>query len=134
MTVETLSALDEPQVHYRQAISPNHQSGSFVGDDTDNHDFIFQGRGKSVLNFQLDNAPNDTLSWTLYGMHEKDGEVGDAGTFEIDSGTVAAADKADEGFMGYSYPYYLLRLAYASAPTDDPKKTVSVFVNLTVGI
>ncbi len=134
MTVESLSALDKPVVHYRQAIAPNHQAGSFVGDDTDNHDFVFEGRGKSVLNFQVNNAPNDVLTWTLYGMHEPDGTVGDVGTFQIDTGTIAAADFADEGFMGYSYPFYLLRLAYASAPTDTPKKTVNVYVDLTVGI
>lgn len=130
MTVESLSVLDL-QVHYRQVISPNHQSGSFVGDDTDNHDFIFQGRGKSVLNFQLYNQTDQTLTWTLYGMHESDGTVGDAGTFEIDSDTVLTGARADEGFMGYSYPYYLLRLSFASTPDGS---TVNVYINLTVGI
>ena len=133
MTVESLSALGV-DVHYRQAISPNHQQGSFVGDDTDNHDFIFKGRGKSTLGLLIDNAPNAELSWSLYGMHEEDGEVGDPGTSLIDNGAVAAADKADEGFIFYPYPFYLLRLAYAGAPTDTPKKTVSVFIDATVGI
>jgi hypothetical protein len=133
MTVETLYALGE-QVHYRQAISPNHQHGSFTGDDTDNHDFLFPGRGKSTLNIEVDNAPNQALTWALYGMHEADGEVGDPGTFTIDSGSIDTAGKGDEGFMGYSFPFYLLRLAYAVAPTDSPLKTVNVYINETVGL
>jgi len=130
MTVESLSVLDL-NVNYRQAIMPNHQSGSFTGDDTDNHDFVFQGRGKSTLGIDLDNAPNKELTWTLYGMHEADGEVGDAGTFTIDTGAVALATKMSEGFIGYNYPFYLLRLAYAVAPDDDPAKSVSVFINVS---
>jgi len=133
MTVEALTALGE-QVRSSQVIMPNHQSGSFVGDDTDNHDFIFKGRGKSVLNFQVDNAPNQTLSWALYGMHEVGGAVGDPGTFPIDNDTGLADTKIDEGFMGYTFPFYLLRLSFAVTPTDNPLETVSVYVDLTVGI
>jgi hypothetical protein len=130
MTVESLSVLDL-NVNYRQAIMPNHQSGSFTGDDTDNHDFVFQGRGKSTVAISIDNAPNKELTWTLYGMHEADGEVGDAGTFQVDTGAIALASKSDEGFIGWNYPYYLLRCAYAVAPDDDPKKTVSVYVDIS---
>jgi len=132
MTVESLSALGV-NVHYRQTISPNHQYGSFTADDTDNHDFIFQGRGKSVISIAIDNPANKDLSWTLYGMHESDGEVGDAGTFTIDSGTVSSGNKDDEGFVGYTYPYYLLRLAYSVKPTDNPAETVSLYIDANIG-
>ena len=133
MTVEALSTLGV-EVHYRQAISPNHQTGSFVGDDTDNHDFVFKGRGKSIPQVDVDNAPNAELTWTLYGTHAEDAAVGDPGTMQIDTGAIAAADKFDDAWFGYSFPFFLLRLAYAVAPTDDPKKTVTVFTNLTFGI
>lgn len=133
MTVEALTN-NGPEVHYRQAISPTNKSGTFAGDDTDNHDFIFQGRGKSVLNISIDNAPNKDLTWTLYGMHEADGDVGDAGTFELDTGEIGDTEKADEGFIGYSYPYYLLRCAFAEAPDDDPVKNVSVYIDLASGV
>jgi hypothetical protein len=133
MTVETLTALNV-DVHYRQVIAPKHESGSFLGDDTDNHDFIFSGKGKSVLNFSLDNAPDQALTWTLYGMHESDGDVGDVGTFQVDTDSVTAASKAEEAVVGLSFPFYLLRLAFAVSPTDTPKKNVSVYVDLAVGI
>ena len=133
MTVETLSALGT-DVNYRQTIMPNHQTGSFVGDDTDNHDFVFRGRGKSCPQIDIDNAPNAALTWTLYGMHEEDGAVGDPGTMQIDTDSIDAADQFDDAWFGYQFPFFLLRLAYAGAPTDDPKKSVTVFVNLTSGI
>ncbi|MFA5429840.1 MAG: hypothetical protein WC329_01620 [Candidatus Omnitrophota bacterium] len=134
MTIESLSPLDNLDVHYRQAISPNHQTGSFVGDDTDNHDFVFQGRGKSCPQIDIHNAPNKELTWTLYGMHEKDGEVGDPGTYQIDTGAVDAAGQYDDAWFGYAFPFFLLRLAYAVVPDDDPFESVTVFANLTFGI
>lgn len=126
---ETLSVVAE-EVHYRQVIAPNHQSGSFTADDADNHDFRVSARGKSAMNFHIDNPANVALSWSFYGLHEKDGEIGDAGTFLLDTGAVAAADKGDEGFVNYVYPWYLLRLAYGSSPTDTPKKTTTVYFDL----
>ncbi len=117
-------------VPYRQAIMPKHQSGSFIADDTDNHDYRFSSRGKSNVAFSIDNPANQTLTWTLYGMHEADGEVGDEGTFELDTDSILTADKASELFAGYPYPYYLLRCAFAVAPDDDPLKTVSVYVDI----
>lgn len=129
MTVESLIPLGV-DVHYRQVISPNHQTGSFIGDDTDNHDFIFKGRGKTCPQIDIDNAPNAELTWALYGMHEEDGEPGDPGTYLIDTYTVDAAGQYDDAWFGYAFPFFLLRLAYAAAPTDDPKKSVTVFMNI----
>jgi len=130
MTVESLSPLGV-DVHYRQVISPNHKHGSFVGDDTDNHDFIFQGRGKSCPQIDIDNPSNAELTWSLYGMHEEDGEPGDPGTYLIDTWVVDAAGQYDNAWFGYQFPFFLLRLAFAVAPTDDPAETVNVYINLT---
>ena len=57
MGVEVLSPLDH-NVHYRQAIMPNHLKGTFLGDDTDNHDFLFKGMGKSKIGISIDNPPD----------------------------------------------------------------------------
>lgn len=129
MTVESLSAI--ANVNHRQAISPNHQTGSFAGDDTDNHDFVFAGQGKAIPQLDIDNAPDAELTWSLYGMHYKDGEPGDPGTYLIDTWFIDAADQYDDAWLGYAFPFFLLRLAYAVAPTDDPVKNVTVFVNMT---
>ena len=127
MTIEALTPISE-DVHYRQAISPKHESGSFVGDDTDNHDFLFKARGKRTITVAIDNAPNAELTWSLYGMHEADGEVGDPGTFELDVTNAIAATAKGGATNTASYPFYLLRCAYAVAPVGGG--TVSVYVNL----
>jgi len=132
-TVESVLVLGV-SVSYRQAVMPSHLTGSFLGDDTNNHDFKFSSRGKPVLGVELDNPCNDVLSWSLYGMHSATGTVGDAGTFLIGSDTVDAADKASEAFLGYVFPFFLLRLVFASAPTDVVKLTVNVFLNLMGGV
>jgi hypothetical protein len=129
MGIETLTRLGV-DVHYRQAIQPQHKVGSFTGDDTDNHDFLFSARGKRTTTISIDNAPNASIVWSLYGLHEVDGEVGDAGTFEVDiTNTITAATKGGATNTA-AFPFYLLRCAYAGAPTDTPKKTVSVYVDL----
>lgn len=130
MTVEALAPLSNLNPTYRQAIQPLHLSGSFIGDDEDNHDFVFQSRGKQTVQVAIDNAPDAELTWSLYGMSAKDGAVGDAGVFPVDiTNALAAATKVDETITGNCYPYYLLRCVYAAAPTDTPKKNVSVFIN-----
>lgn len=130
MTVETLSPLSDYKPSYRQALIPNHLSGSFTGDDEDNHDFVFQGRGKQAVQVAIDNAPNAELTWSLYGMHSADGAVADAGVFEVDVSNALAAASKVATMNTTQFPYYLLRCAYAAAPTDLPKKTVSVYINV----
>jgi len=128
MTVEAMTPT--VNVNYRQAMSPNHQKGSFVGDDTDNHDFIIRGQGKCLPQIHIDNAPNQELTWALYGLQEIDAAVGDPGAYQIDTWTVDAADQYDDAFFGYAFPFFLLRLSFAIAPTDDPLKTVSVYMSM----
>lgn len=133
MTVEALSPLLPNPPSYRQVLMPNHLLGSFLGDDTDNHDFKFPARGKISVLISVDNAPDKALTITLYGMHEADGEVGDPGTFDPSlTNIVDAASKDDLSTNAYSYPFFFLRCAYAETPTDNPPKTVSVYVDSVV--
>jgi len=127
MTVEALSPI-AVDVHYRQAIQPKHEEGSFVGNDTDNHDFIFAARGKRTITVAIDNAPNAELTWSLYGMHEADGDVGDVGTFEVDVTNALAATTKVAVTNTAAFPFYLLRCVYAVAPVGGG--TVSVYVDL----
>ena len=126
MTVETLSPVGE-QVHYRQSISPNHLSGSFVGNDQDNHDFKFKARGKRTITVAIDNPTDQTLTWALYGMHEADGEVGDVGTFEVDVANDILTAAKGGATNTNSYPFYLLRCSFAVTPDGT---TVSVYADV----
>ncbi len=130
MTIEAITS-DKLDVHYRQAIAPMSSRGSFLADDTDNHDFNFPSRGKSILGITMDNPADQALTWTLYGKNDEAGVVGEPDVVQLDTDAIAAASKANEGFNGFAFPFYLLRLAYAVGPGDVPKKTTSVFINLT---
>lgn len=126
MTIETFSKLGE-EVHYRQTISPNHYSGSFVGNDTDNHDFLFKARGKRTVTVAIDNPTDQTLTWSLYGMHEADGKVGDAGTFEVDTANTILTGAKGGATNTNSYPFYLLRCSFSVEPDGS---TVSVYADV----
>lgn len=114
---------------HRQAILPDSQSGTFVGDDTDNHDCKFTGKGKGHLTLAVNNPCNQTVTATIYGMHSATGAVGDAGTFSIGSFTVTAAQDKGYEVLADAFPFYLIRLAFSITPTDDPLVSVTVYID-----
>lgn len=131
MTVETLTPLSE-QVHYRQVIAPNYQKGSFVGNDTDNHDFKVAGKGKGRLTVAVHNATNKDLTVTVYGMHEADGDVGDVGTFELGgpgNGSFPVPESDDWGYdcLNDPFPWYLVRCKFDDTPDGE---TVTVYIDI----
>lgn len=118
------------QVHYRQVIMPYHGSGSFLGNDANYHDFRFPARGKSIIGFFINNPANKDLSWELYGMHGIASLSDDPGVKKIANDTVATVTSEDGTLYYYAYPFYILRLFFAEVPTDEPAKTVSVWIDL----
>ncbi|MCK9599845.1 MAG: hypothetical protein M0R06_12450 [Sphaerochaeta sp.] len=131
MTVEVLSN-DKLEIHYRQTIAPSSARGSFTADDADNHDYVIPSRGKSKLNLTMNNPADTAITWTLYGMNDEDGAIGDPDVVQLDTDAILAATKVTEGFVNYAFPFFLLRLAYGGVPGDVPKKTMSVFANLVL--
>jgi len=125
----TIAALDK-DVGYRQAQMPSYVYGSFVGEDTDDHAAKVDGRGKGRLTYAVDNATDQTVTVTLYGMHTATGEVGGTGVFAIDS-TGFAVTTATTGYETNNdpFPYYLIRCTFAVTPTGD--KDVTVYANLS---
>ncbi len=129
VTVESLSPTAF-ETHYRQAIAPTYLTGSFLGDDADNHDFKFKAGGKGRMTIAVSNPCNQALTAVLYGMHVATGTVGDAGTHLIGTIAVTAAG-TNYDVANDPYPYYLVRVTHALAPTDTPKVTVNVYVTLS---
>ena len=130
VTVESITPLGV-DVHYRQAGAPNYLRGSFLGDDTDSHDFKFASRGKGRgVTVSMDNAPNKELTYVIYGMHSLAGTVGDVGTFSVVTNVVALGAKGAQAVTA-PYPFYLVRLSYAAQPTDNPVKSCSLYVDLS---
>lgn len=118
-------------VAYRQSQSPSYVYGSFVADDTDNHILKVDGRGKGRLAISVDNPANQTVTVTIYGMHAATGAVGDVGTFLIGSFTVTATDDKGYETINDPFPWYLIQLAYAVTPTDNPLKTATVYADFS---
>ena len=116
---------------FRQVIQPSHVQGSFVADDTDNHDFRADGRGKGRMTVAVDNPANKNLVITVYGTHSLTGDIGDGATKQIGSWTVTAANGANDGYetVNDPFPFYIVRAAYAVAPDDAPLKTTTIYVN-----
>ena len=132
MTVETLTPISGMPSSHRQVVLPSFLTGSFNSQDTANHDFKADGRGKGRLSVAINNAPNQQLTVTVYGQHVLGGDVGDVGTFSIGSFTVAAGGgSATKGYetINDPFPFYLIRCAYGVAPTDDPAKTCTVYID-----
>ena len=130
MTVETTSVVAK-DVHYRQVTAPSYLTGTFTQDDTDNHDFILDARGKGRLTVAVNNPGNQSLTFTVYGMHASGGTVGDAGTFVI--GAAVTVANAAQGYevVNDPFPWYLVRIVHAVAPTDDPAKTCTLYASFS---
>ncbi len=124
----TLSPISGQAKSHRQVIIPGAQSGSYSTQDTNNNDFRWAAQGKGRLSVAVNNAPNQAVTLALYGMHTADGVVGAAGVFPI--GSTITITLASKGYIVCNdpFPFYLVRLNHAVAPTDDPAKAVSVFV------
>ncbi len=130
-TNETLTPLGSPITSHRIAILPSNLYGSFTADDTDDHIFKCAGRGKGRLTLAVDNPANTDATITLYGMHSLTGAIGDVGTFPIGSSFTALATAKDYETCNDAFPYYLVKVTYAIVATDTPKKTCTVYVDLS---
>lgn len=119
VTVETISPLGH-DIQYRQVISPNYLTGTFAADDADNHQFKVDTRGKSKVTVAVHNPADKDLTVTIYGMHTATGVIADAGTHSIGSFSVTAALDKNYDTIADPFPWLLVDIAYAEAPTDDP--------------
>jgi len=114
------TALDQVggDLNIHSASIPIYLSATLTADDTDNHDYIFSGNGKSVQTVHVYNGANQTLTTTLYGSQTSDGAVGSAGTVSIGSFTTAATTGGYE-CCSDPFPYYIIRLTYGSTPDGN---------------
>jgi hypothetical protein len=129
---ESLAVLIPKTINYRQVIMPNYQYGSFVGNDTDNHIYRLDARGKTKLTVAIHNATNKDLVATVYGMHSTDGDIGDTGTFELGgpgngSFTITAASDWNYEVSNDPFPFYLVRCVFSAVPDGE---TVSIYMDL----
>jgi len=116
-------------VPYRQTQMPDHVYGTFVADDTNNHQLKVAGRGKGRFTVAVDNLANQTVTVTIYGMHAIAGLTTDPGTFSVGSFTITDAENEKYETCADPFPFYLIDIAYSVAPTDVVKTTCTVYVD-----
>ncbi len=117
---------DSLNIH--SASIPIYLETSFTADDTDNHDFIFSGNGKSVQTIHVNNASDQTATVTLYGCQSESSTVGSTTAVQIGSFTVSSTSGGYE-CCSDPFPYYIVRIAYSSTPDGS---TTKLFVNTGV--
>ena len=125
VVVEDVESLGTGFTREQQTISPNYVTGTFVIDDNDDHDFKFDGRGKSKLSVFVENPGDQTLTIQVYGMHAIDGVPGDVGVIQIGADWTVT-DANDRGYRTVAdpFPFYLVRVTSAGAATSSPTCTV----------
>ena len=110
----------------RQVQQPAAWQVQYSADDTDNHDYKVEGRGKAKFTIAIDNTLcNQALTVTVYGSMLDAASVGDKETHQIGSSiSVSASSKGYETWAD-PFPYYFFRFAHATGPSA---------ANLTVDI
>ena len=129
---ETLAPLgDLNDSSYRRTIIPNDLTGTYVANDTDEHEFHVDARGKGRMTVAVVNPSNKDVVVTVYGCFAIDADVGDAGVFELGGAGNGSftASATDENYECYNDPFPFFIISCDSAATPDGK-TVVVYVTL----
>lgn len=123
MVVENIEKLTTfNDIPYRQAIVPTSLSGTFVIDDSLDHDFKVDARGKGRFSVVVDIDDSDqTITVQVYGSPDIDADVGDAGVIQIGADfTVTDAEDIDYETVADPFPFYIIRITPAASATGTP--------------
>ena len=118
MTVETLSVLGtvSKDTGRNQAQVPSNLTVTYAGDDADNHDVKFEGRGKGRGSIVVHNKTDQTATVSLYGMHVVTEDVGGDSVVQIGSSFTVAATVVGYETFNDPFPFYLVRVVLGGGP------------------
>ena len=115
----------------RQVISPNYKTGTFVINDTDDHQFKVDGRGKSKMTVLVDNPGDQILTVKVFGMHDLDGLVDAVGAKQIGSDFTVGTTTEEYRTVAAPFPFYAIQVTSAGAASGSP--TCTVFIDFHSG-
>ena len=121
--VETVYGLGAGYTREPQVISPAYLTGTFIINDTNDHDFKLDGRGKSKLAVFVENPGDQVLTVQVYGMHSLTATVGDVGVKQIGGNFTVATTSNEYRTVGDPFPFYLVRVTSAGAASASPTCT-----------
>ena len=129
-TIAPLGTVNEKTGH-RQTIQPNTMYGEYVANDTDDHAFHVDARGKGRMTVCVENPSDKDVVVTVYGAHAIDADVGDAGVVEIggSGGSTFTAGTASRNYECYNdpFPFYIVSCTSSATPNG---KTVTAYITL----
>ncbi len=99
---------------YRQTISPSAFEFDFVGDDTDDHDYIFPSGGKDGFTAIIRNLTDQNVTVSVYSAELVTSDIGDGGVVLLTTTTVPTLEEP-EMVVRDTAPYHILRLTQAVA-------------------
>ena len=121
---QTLSENDSGnRSNYQEAQKPNYHEGSFTIDDSDEHYFEVDARGKGRLGMTVDISTSDqNVVCSLFGAHAS-GITNITGDGIIQIGadfTVTPSEDIEYHTCADPFPFYLLRCTPAASATGTP--------------
>ena len=123
-------ATDRSSSEYRQTISPSYQKGSFAVNDTNNHRFRFDARGKGRLTYHVINASDKEVLATVYGAPDDSAVIGDADVVAVDGATLTvAATSQDYEVINDPFPYYIIDITPQAGSGDGNLCTLNVYLS-----
>ena len=124
------TVVDHKTTSHRQVALPSVVTASFNSQDTDKHKVRIDARGKGKINVHVVNDTDTNLPVTIYGMQTEDGDIGDTGVTQADTFTANTVSSNYKSVTDY-FPWYLVSMEFASAPTDGVPQTITMYANLS---
>lgn len=125
MAADTATLLSNSSLGQRPE-QPVYYKDTFVADDTDNHDFRLDTKGKSASLIFVDNPSDQSVTISIYGCPDETAEIGDSDVKQI--GSDLAVGTTSNGIISISEPWPFLLIRAKFAVTGD-STTVVIFYN-----
>lgn len=126
---EALTVVAELAGSHRTAELPHSLTGTFVINDSDDHEFIFAARGKGRFTIGVDNPGDQILTVQVYGLHAADAAFDDVGSFPLGASWTVGTTTEEYETYNDPFPWYLVRVTSAAAATSSP--SANVYVDLS---
>lgn len=119
---------------YRQSIEPVYYAGSFIKDDTDNHDFIIPSNGKVLLTVGIWSTASSSFNGSVYGqVTNTTGSIPGVGIFALASSTFSSSGNGGAYFAAGTpypvFPFYRIRIIGPST-ADGSSAIANVYAHL----
>jgi len=127
IALETPAYLEGGFTREPQVVSPMYLTGSFVIDDTNDHQFKVDGKGKSKMTVLVANASALRIQTVkVYGMHAIDALIDAVGSKQIGATFTVGVSTTEYRTVADPFPFYCVQITSAAADAGVPVCTVFI--------